>query len=62
LDKLGWKESIVWWYNPRTGEARQLKELTNKGIQEFKPENGGRGNDWVLVLDNKETGFGAPGK
>jgi len=62
LDKLGWAQSVAWWYNPRTGESKKLKEITNKGIQQFKPENGGRGNDWVLVLDNKETGLGTPGK
>ena len=62
LDKLGWTQSVVWWYNPRTGESTKLKELPNKGIQQFKPESGGRGNDWVLVFDNKDTGLGAPGK
>jgi hypothetical protein len=62
LDKLGWAQSVAWWYNPRTGEATKLKEFANKGIQQFKTENGGRGNDWVLVLDNKEKGWGAPGK
>lgn len=62
LEKLGWKESVVWWYNPRTGEAKKLKELANKGVQEFKPENGGRGNDWILVIDDKNAGFGIPGK
>ena len=62
LERLGWKESVVWWYNPRTGEAKKLKEIINMGIQEFKPETGGRGNDWVLILDNKETGFEMPGK
>lgn len=62
LEKLGWPESVVWWFNPRTGESSKLKEITNKGIQEFRPEKGGRGNDWVLVIDDKNSGFGAPGK
>lgn len=62
LEKLGWKQSVIWWYNPRTGEATKLKELANSGIQEFKPTTSGRGNDWILVIDNKETNFGAPGK
>lgn len=62
LEKLEWNESVIWWYNPRTGEATKLKELTSKGIQEFKPETGGRGNDWILVIDNKEANFSAPGK
>ncbi len=62
LDKLGWKQSVVWWFNPRTGESSKLKDITNKGIQEFRPEKGGRGNDWVLVIDDKNAGFGVPGK
>jgi len=62
MEKLGWKQSVVWWYNPRTGEASKLKEVASKGIQEFNTESGGRGNDWVLVFDNKDAGFGAPGK
>jgi hypothetical protein len=62
LEKLGWKNSVVWWYNPRTGEATKLKELVNSGIQEFAPEKGGRGNDWILVIDNQEAHFNQPGK
>ena len=62
LDKLGWKQSVAWWYNPRTDEATRIKDFAGKGIQEFKPETGGRGNDWILVLDNKDSGFTAPGK
>jgi hypothetical protein len=62
LEKLGWEESICWWYNPRTGEASRLKELINKGVQEFKPVTGGRGNDWILVIDDKKAGFESPGK
>lgn len=62
LEKLGWSESVVWWFNPRTGEATKLKELTNKGIQEFKPTTRGRGNDWILGIDNREAGFTPPGK
>ena len=62
LEKLGWFESVVWWYNPRTGECSKLKNIVNKGIQEFRPTSGGRGNDWVLVIDDKNAGFGAPGK
>ncbi len=62
LEKLGWSESVTWWYNPRTGESTKLKEIINKGIQEFRPATGGRGNDWILVIDNKNAGFETPGK
>ena len=62
LKKLDWKNSVVWWYNPRTGEAKKSGEIPNDGFSEFKPETGGRDNDWVLVLDNKDIGFAPPGK
>lgn len=62
LEKLGWKESVIWWFNPKTGEASKLKQIANKGNQNFATPNGGRGNDWVLVIDNKDAGFTAPGK
>ena len=62
LDKLGWKNSVVWWYNPRTGEAKKSGYISNDGVREFKPETGGRGNDWVLVIDDKNDGFSAPGE
>jgi hypothetical protein len=62
LDKLGWNQSVVWWFNPRTGEANKLREIVNHGIQEFKPEKVGRGNDMVLVFDNKGLNFSIPGK
>ncbi|HET6559001.1 MAG TPA: glycoside hydrolase family 140 protein [Prolixibacteraceae bacterium] len=62
LEELRWKKSVIWWYNPRTGEASMLKEMSNKGTHEFRPEKGGRGIDWVLVIDNKDAGFGVPGK
>ncbi len=62
LERLGWSRSVIWWYNPRTGESTKLKELENKGMEEFRPISGGRGNDWVLVFDNKESGFDIPGQ
>jgi hypothetical protein len=62
LKKLDWKNSVVWWYNPRTGEAKKLGEIPNDGIREFKPETGGRGNDWLLVIDNKDASFTPPGQ
>lgn len=62
LKKLDWKNSVVWWYNPRTGEAKKSGEIPNDGIREFKPETLGRGNDWILIIDNKDAGFAPPGQ
>ena len=61
LDKLGWKKSVVWKYNPRTGEATRMKELINKGIEEIKPEKLARDIDLIWIFDNKDSNFGIPG-
>lgn len=62
LEKLGWTKSVIWWYNPQTGEAKKVKETENKGNQHFQPETSGRGNDWILVIDDAHAGFAQPGK
>ncbi len=61
LGLCGWKTARGWWYNCRTGESTDLGELEASGIRTFTPEQGWRGNDWVLVLDNVESRFGKPG-
>ena len=51
-----------WWYNPRTGEASEIGIFSNSGIRSFDPPgNIVRGNDWVLVLDDTDKGYGEPG-
>ena len=62
LDKLAWKQSVIWKYNPRTGEATRIKEIVNKGIEDINPEKWGRDIDLIWVFDNKEAGFEVPGK
>lgn len=62
LNLCGWPRTKAWWYNCQTGEANEIGEMNASQIKSFKPETGGRGNDWVLVLDNAEKEFGIPGK
>lgn len=53
----------IWWYNPRTGAATQGSTISNSGSRTFNPPGGsGRGNDWVLVLDDVNSEFPAPGE
>ncbi|WP_168122409.1 glycoside hydrolase family 140 protein [Paenibacillus sp. HB172176] len=53
----------VWWYNPRTGESEHAGEAANKGVREFIPPTASSpGRDWVLVLDDADRGFAAPGQ
>ncbi|GAB1454383.1 glycoside hydrolase family 140 protein [Draconibacterium sp.] len=61
LKLCGWENAKVWWYNCQTGEAVYSGEVETNLEQKFKPKTEGRGNDWVLVLDNAKMGFTAPG-
>jgi hypothetical protein len=50
------------WYDPRTGTARNLHTTDTPGFQTFVPPSSGRGNDWMLVLDDATAGFPPPGQ
>ncbi|MBN2773916.1 MAG: DUF4038 domain-containing protein, partial [Prolixibacteraceae bacterium] len=60
LNLCGWSEAKTWWYNCRTGETINSGIVKTNHVKTFKPESGGRGNDWVLVLDNYLSGFNVP--
>jgi hypothetical protein len=62
LKLCGWENAKVWWYNCQTGESSNSGEVETNHEKKFKPKTEGRGNDWVLVLDNAKMGFNAPGK
>ncbi|WP_171629780.1 glycoside hydrolase family 140 protein [Paenibacillus plantarum] len=56
------KQAAVWWFNPRTGESESAGVVDNEGAQEFVPQAvSAPGNDWVLVLDDVDQGYAAPG-
>jgi hypothetical protein len=61
LNKCGWTQAKAWWYNCRTGEVAEIGIFDTAQVTTFTPETGGRGNDWVLVLDNVENNFRKPG-
>ena len=53
----------AWWFDPRSGEATDVGRLPAGGSRRFDPPGDeGRGNDWVLVVDAADRGFGAPGR
>jgi len=54
----------AWWYDPRTGANQLIGELRNSGAATFLPPGGEPkpGNDWVLVLDDANQGYAAPGQ
>lgn len=47
---------MAWWFNPRTGVVKAIGTFTNHSTRRFDPPGSpGRGEDWVLVLD--DTGY-----
>lgn len=60
LDKIGCEKLNVSWFDPRTGELKYVETIAGKGIKKFTPPSGGRGNDWILVLDDSSEKFHNP--
>ncbi|SHI87266.1 Putative collagen-binding domain of a collagenase [Tangfeifania diversioriginum] len=46
---------IAWWYNPRNGKATKIGKIKNESSYQFVPPSSGKGNDWLLVLDNPKA-------
>jgi hypothetical protein len=61
LEKLNAKSLTAYWFDPRNGEAQLIETIPGTGIRKFTPPTNGRGNDWVLVLDDTSKNFKAPG-
>ncbi|WP_216329216.1 DUF4038 domain-containing protein [Deinococcus aestuarii] len=40
------------WFDPRTGKTAEVGTFTNSGQRAFTAPSKGRGNDWVLLLQN----------
>jgi len=51
-----------WWYNPRTGDATSIGEMTNDKTIQFAPPTNVEGEDWVLVLDDTARAYPTPGQ
>jgi hypothetical protein len=56
LERLQGTAYIAHWYNPRTGTAEPIGTFAGQR-QVFYPPSHGRGNDWVLTLDDRESDF-----
>lgn len=62
LDTLSGKTIKVWWYDPRHGTAVKVGTFPKQGFKEFIPPIKGKGNDWVLVLDDAAKKYPIPGR
>lgn len=56
------KKINAWWFNPKTGKANAAGSFINKKAMRFVTPTLGKGNDWVLVIDDPEYKFPVPGK
>jgi hypothetical protein len=50
-----------WWYDPRTGESRPASGRQEGQRIRFKAPSAGYGQDWVLILDDPQSGYTDPG-
>jgi len=61
MNALAGKTVKAWWFDPRDGKATAIGEFPNDGEREFVPPDLGEYVDWVLVLDDAEKRYPAPG-
>jgi hypothetical protein len=61
-ENIGGEKIIAYWYDPRTGESQRIGTFPGKVSIRFTPPSNGRGNDWILVLDDASKGFKDPGQ
>ena len=52
MGKISGERVKASWFCPRTGTYTAIGEFANEGEALFTPPGSGRGNDWVLVLDD----------
>ena len=61
LNKLSGSTVRTYWYNPKNGASTIIGTFPRSGTRSFTAPNAGRGNDWVLVLDDTAKNYGTPG-
>ncbi|HCO92493.1 MAG TPA: hypothetical protein DIU00_00840 [Phycisphaerales bacterium] len=61
-DKLSGSAIKAYWFDPRSGTSRVIKTFARAKRRQFTPPSSGKGNDWVLVLDDAAKDFASPGR
>lgn len=61
LTKLAAPKLHAWWWDPRTGIAKDAGEIAQAAHQDFTPPRAGVSIDWVLVLDDPAKNYPEPG-
>jgi hypothetical protein len=49
------------WFDPRYGVSYHLHTGVTQGIQTYTPPTSGRGQDWILIIENADLKFPMPG-
>jgi len=62
MSALKLRQVNAWWFNPRTGNADLIGKYDNQPLMRFTAPSSGRKSDWILVLDDRDAEFDAPGK
>ena len=60
LSSFRGKELVSWWYDPRTGISFEGPKALEASLETVTPPSSGKGNDWVLVIDDVEQNLGKP--
>lgn len=60
--RLGARDLTAWWFDPRYGRSHRIATGVGSALQAFTPPTSGRGQDWVLVLDDAARNFPPPGE
>lgn len=48
------------WYNPRYGVSFLIHSSDTAGIQTYTPPTSGRGNDWILIVEDAKKKYPLP--
>ncbi|MEM6322012.1 MAG: glycoside hydrolase family 140 protein [Bacteroidota bacterium] len=51
----------IWWYDTRTGAAFKSESIQKSNRWTATPPSSGKGQDWVLVVDDASSNFSKPG-
>lgn len=61
LGKISGKQVAANWFNPRTGEIKNMGTFNNTGQKLFSPPKVNRdGLDWVLIVDDASKNYAPP--
>jgi hypothetical protein len=61
MRRISGKQARAWWFDPRSGQARQAALAATTGSFPLVPPAAGPEEDWVLVLDDAGKWPGPPG-